>query len=146
MIFTTNKDMKFTKLETKRCIEYNSRFKIYFENETCLTEFHRLQEIRCQICHEDETLFANLKELETHLKKQHDRYLCELCVRHLKIFPNERKHYNRKDLARHCETGDPDNKSYKGHRTCALCANSGMFVVLCDPCIRFSISPSLFKI
>ena len=121
--------MKFTKLETKRCIEYNSRFKIYFENETCLAEFHRLQEVRCQICasgqeENDETLFANLRELESHLKRAHDRYLCDLCVSHLKVFPNERKHYNRKDLVRHRETGDPDT-GVRGHRTCALCVSSG---------------------
>lgn len=121
VIFTTNKDLKFTKLETKRCLEYNSRYKIYFENELCLTEFYRLQEFRCQICFNDDTLFSNLKELELHLRKEHDLFLCELCVNHLKIFPSERKYYSRKDLARHKKTGDPDNKSYKGHSSCHLC-------------------------
>lgn len=110
--------MKFTKLDTKRCVEYNSRYKIYFENEQCLTEFYRLQEFRCQVCQDD---VSNLKELETHLKKEHDLYLCELCVNHLKIFPSERKYYNRKELIRHKKTGDPDNKSYKGHSSCYLC-------------------------
>jgi len=121
VIFTTNKDLKFTKLETKRCVEYNSRYKIYFENELTVTQFHRLLEFRCELCYNDETLFSNLKELEVHLRKDHDLYLCELCVNHVKIFPSERRYYSRKDLIRHKKLGDPDNKSYKGHSSCHLC-------------------------
>lgn len=113
--------MKFTKLETKKCIEYNSRYKIYFENETCLEEFHYLQEFRCQVCYTDDALFSNLKELENHLKKYHELFYCRLCVDHIKVFPVERKYYNKRDLLRHKKTGDPDNKSYKGHSSCHLC-------------------------
>ncbi|CAG0891298.1 unnamed protein product [Darwinula stevensoni] len=39
----------------------------------------------------------------------------------LRIFTFERKGYSRSDLARHRRTGDPDDKSHKGHPLCEFC-------------------------
>jgi hypothetical protein len=86
-----------------------------------LDAFNQLLEHRCGICNAGDALFDQLEELEVHLKREHDMFLCELCVAHLKIFSSERRYYSRRDLQRHNNSGDPDNRSHRGHPLCELC-------------------------
>lgn len=55
------------------------------------------------------------------MRKSHRRFYCELCLEHLKLFPYERKHYNREELAFHKRNGDKDDLSFKGHPRCEYC-------------------------
>lgn len=121
VIFTQKRDLKFSRLETRKCVQYNSIHKIFFENKFCLDAFNKLLEHRCGICNRDDTVFDVLEELEVHLKREHDMFLCELCVAHLKIFSSERRYYSRKELRRHKNSGDPENRSHRGHPLCDLC-------------------------
>ncbi|XP_061404846.1 E3 ubiquitin-protein ligase ZNF598-like [Lethenteron reissneri] len=65
--------------------------------------------------------FSTLQELQKHMKQQHERFPCDLCLRHLKIFSRERRWYTRKELAHHRRTGDPDDRSHRGHPLCQFC-------------------------
>ena len=65
--------------------------------------------------------FKTLKDLDAHLRREHELFLCDLCVENLKIFSKERKYYTRKDLVRHRKTGDPDDTSHRGHPLCKFC-------------------------
>ena len=66
-------------------------------------------------------MFVLLKDLDSHLRKTHELFLCDLCVEHLRILSHERKYYTRKELSRHRKIGDPDDKSHRGHPLCQLC-------------------------
>ena len=62
-----------------------------------------------------------MRNLQEHARKDHGLFFCEICFEHLKLFPFEHKTYSRTDLVRHRRSGDPDNKSHKGHPQCAFC-------------------------
>lgn len=111
----------------------NKAHNIYFENENAERAYAALLEFRCKVCKKD---FSSWKELDTHLRREHELFVCELCTGkcaaiskrcaimteflsihkffadNLKVFSYERKYYTRKDLARHRKTGDPDDTRY----------------------------------
>lgn len=96
------------------------KHKLCFENENIKDAFNRLLQIRCIKC-EDRKPERNFQQYKDHMRKEHQLFPCELCVKNLQIFYHERKFYNRKDLATHKRVGDPNDKSYKGHPLCKFC-------------------------
>lgn len=92
---------------------------IYFENETAERAFKSLLEHRCKVCKSRD--LKTLKELDIHLRKDHELHLCDLCVENLRVFSHERKYYSRKDLIQHRKYGDPDDSSHRGHPDCKFC-------------------------
>ncbi|XP_050390953.1 E3 ubiquitin-protein ligase ZNF598 [Patella vulgata] len=94
---------------------------IYLENDEVEKAYKKLLCIKCPICTEDKTPDRTFESLRDHLRKEHTLFFCDLCLKHLNIFPFERKFYNRKDLATHRRVGDADDKSYKGHPLCVFC-------------------------
>ncbi|XP_034045829.1 E3 ubiquitin-protein ligase ZNF598 [Thalassophryne amazonica] len=93
---------------------------IYFADEKVYSQFRHLLLPECVRCPEPK-VFSRFEELEHHMRKQHEVFCCRLCTKHLKIFPYERKWYNRKELARHRAHGDPDDTSHRGHPLCEFC-------------------------
>lgn len=95
--------------------------------------------------------FDTAVELKEHLRKTHELFYCDICMKHLKvcirfllmvflfcssqkmtqtfiracthmqIFSFERRAYTREQLAMHRRKGDPDNKSHRGHPLCKYC-------------------------
>ncbi|KAK6187159.1 hypothetical protein SNE40_005245 [Patella caerulea] len=94
---------------------------IYLENDEVEKAYKQLLCIKCPVCTEDKTPDRTFESLRDHLRKEHTLFFCDLCLKHLNIFPFERKFYNRKDLATHRRVGDADDKSYKGHPLCVFC-------------------------
>ena len=91
------------------------KFKICFETEEIQNSYLELLEHRSPI---DPTVkFKTFEQLEKHVRREHEMYYCDLCVKELMIFTHERKIYNRKDLVRHRRDGDPDDFSMKGEET-----------------------------
>lgn len=90
----------------------------FFESEDIKSAFEKLLENRCYICKEN---FNSFKELETHLRRVHERHFCDLCVDNLKLFSCDRKFYDRNKLAEHRRHGDADDKSYRQHPLCKFC-------------------------
>ena len=59
-------------------------------------------------------IFKTFRQLDQHIRREHEMYFCDLCVTNLRVFTHERKFYNRKDLVEHRRKGDPDDTSFKG--------------------------------
>lgn len=97
---------------------FEKKYKIAFENEEIQREYERLLENNCKHCKSSFRTFFLMKD---HVRREHEMYYCDLCVENLKIFPFERKCYNRKDLALHRRLGDPDDTSHRGHPLCEFC-------------------------
>ncbi|CAF0903493.1 unnamed protein product [Brachionus calyciflorus] len=76
---------------------------------------------RCDICPSTTPPFNTFQDLDYHIRKFHRRFFCELCMDNLKLFPYERKHYTREELATHKRNGDKDDYSFKGHPLCEYC-------------------------
>lgn len=92
---------------------------IYFENEGAERAFKSLLEHRCKVCKSRD--LKTLKDLDIHLRKDHELHLCDLCVENLRVFSHERKYYSRKDLIQHRKYGDPEDSSHRGHPDCKFC-------------------------
>lgn len=64
---------------------------------------------------------AAWKTLKQHLSKVHKRSLCDICVKHKRVFAHEHVLFTHATLERHCKTGDPDDPSFRGHPECEFC-------------------------
>lgn len=93
---------------------------VYFDDEQIRAECEQLMASRCSVCETagGREQFRSIDELDKHMRKVHHRYFCELCIENLKLFPFERKHYDREGLAQHKRVGDKDDFSFKGHPLC----------------------------
>ena len=120
VVFTISRDKKFESFHPEKCIHSNTEFGIYFEDEACLDAYGRLLEHPCLKC-KSRPAFKSMHDLQTHLRKEHELFMCELCVANLKIFTDERKYYTRKELSRHRRSGDPDETCHRGHPLCEFC-------------------------
>lgn len=118
VIFTTQ-DVTFDTLEKElRSGLYEKKFRISFETREIQQEFDKLLENRCLIC---SATFGDFKKLKDHVRKNHEKFYCEICTDALSLFSAERKFYSRHELARHRRIGDMDDKSHKGHPLCNYC-------------------------
>ncbi|CAH2106557.1 unnamed protein product [Euphydryas editha] len=98
---------------------FERQFKIGFCSEEIKNAYESLLSNHCNIC--DKAPFRNFSMLSDHMRKVHERYYCDLCVKHLKIFTSERKCYTRQELAHHRRKGDLDDTSHRGHPLCEFC-------------------------
>ncbi|XP_063618805.1 E3 ubiquitin-protein ligase ZNF598 [Cydia splendana] len=107
-----------TRVFTDRLFE--RQFKIAFCSQEIKNAYEELLENRCRLCSKLAP-FRTFTMLSDHMRKVHERYFCDLCVKHLKIFTNERKCYTRQELAHHRRKGDLDDTSHRGHPLCEFC-------------------------
>lgn len=119
MVFTPNRNLKYSEIDWLKMTLSDGEHLIYFENDLAERAFKNLLEHRCKVCKTRD--FKTLKELDIHLRKDHELHLCDLCVENLRIFSYERKYYSRKDLIQHRKFGDPDDSSHRGHPDCKFC-------------------------
>ncbi|CAK1595961.1 unnamed protein product [Parnassius mnemosyne] len=99
---------------------FERQFKIGFCSEEIKNAYEKLLEHRCKIC-EKIPPFRTFTMLSDHMRRLHERYYCDLCVKHLKIFTSERRCYTRQELAHHRRKGDLDDTSHRGHPLCEFC-------------------------
>lgn len=121
VVFTSSRDVKFANIDWSKLKPITNEYLIYFDSTESQDLFNALLLHSCKICKTSETMFPTLKELDVHLRKVHEVFLCDLCVEHLRILSHERKYYTRKELSGHRKYGDPDDKSHRGHPLCQFC-------------------------
>lgn len=143
-MFTSRRDQKYASFNFDQSVSrFNREYLIYFENEAAERMFNSLLLHPCRVCQtrarrdpgggtvlsspsssslsSNTVEFKNLKDLDAHLRREHELFLCDLCTENLKVFSKERKYYSRKDLVRHRKTGDPEDTSHRGHPLCKFC-------------------------
>eukprot|EP00794_Sanderia_malayensis_P009365 gene9365-10352_t len=94
---------------------------IFFQNDHVKSLYEELLFYSCPVC-VDKANFGSFNELRRHVRQVHDKQYCDLCSKNLKIFPKELRIYTRSELVAHRKSGDPDDKSYKGHPQCEFCS------------------------
>ena len=73
----------------------------------------------CPVC--EKTLYST-DQLRKHVRREHDKQYCDICVEHLQLFPREYCVYSRSEMVLHRKEGDADNRSYRGHPLCEFCS------------------------
>ena len=79
------------------------KYKICFEDESVQHSYKVLLQHTCPICNEKSSdvkeseikegnpskhgpiIFATFKQLDTHVRREHEMFYCDLCVDHLKV-------------------------------------------------------------
>ena len=117
MLFTEN-NVPFVEVDLKK-LPSEEKYGIVFQNEIVRNKYKELLRNDCSLCKEKKDTFD---ELRRHMRHKHERQYCDICVKNLKIFPHEFRVYTRSELVLHRKTGDPDNRSYKGHPQCDFCS------------------------
>lgn len=103
--------LKFEDL-ANQVLPKDKKFQICFENASVKKSFDDLLTHKCPKCLN--STFTTFKQLDTHMRREHELFYCELCSTHLKVFSYERKLYTRPELATHRRKGDPDDSSHRG--------------------------------
>ena len=98
----------------------DDKLQIYCDSQETLDEVLILLRFNCPdtSCSEALEGWYNLKQ---HVKRVHHRVMCDICIKHKKIFTHEHALFTRDTLTRHCRKGDPDDPSFKGHPECEFC-------------------------
>ena len=91
---------------------------ISFESKSIMEEAKSLLLFKCSECL---LTLKNWSQLKFHLKKEHKRFICDVCQEHKKVFPTEIAYFTQQKLAVHKKTGDSD-PSFKGHPECEFCS------------------------
>jgi hypothetical protein len=65
-------------------------------------------------------------DLHRHVRSVHNKWMCDLCTRHKKVFTHEHELFTKKDLLKHEKFGDDnpgaiDQTGFKGHPECTFC-------------------------
>ncbi|KAK8767197.1 hypothetical protein V5799_006018 [Amblyomma americanum] len=112
----------------KRLYQVDVKPQICFGDESVRQAYRALLENRCKYCPppaaegKPAPSFSTFGMLRNHVRKEHNRTYCDLCIEHLKIFPSERTAYTRRDMVRHQSQGDVEDTSHRGHPLCKFCA------------------------
>lgn len=99
---------------------------VYFADREHFKSMQRISRPVCLICQENKT-FQHKHQLEAHLKKEHKKYFCGLCLEGRHCFIGEQKLYTAQELKRHVDRGEPlvdhidGANGFKGHPCCKFC-------------------------
>lgn len=102
-----------------RCTE-DRKYGFLFTTPSLQGKYHSITAISCSKC-DKWVVFSQLRQLQEHVRRVHDLHFCDICLKHLKLFPQEHKLYTRQQLTVHRREGDPDDSSRKGHPLCQFC-------------------------
>lgn len=86
---------------------------VFYSCEAAQKAFEKLNEFKCFVkidgkpCKFDKK-FPSVGHLKKHLKEDHNRYICEICVEKKTCVLEEQKLYTYKALNKHVERGDID--------------------------------------
>ena len=82
-IVFSSKVAKFKDL-ADRVLPKDKRYQICFEDDSLKKSFEELLNHSCPIC-PNKPIFRTFKQLDTHVRREHERFYCELCTTDLKV-------------------------------------------------------------
>eukprot|EP00158_Paraphelidium_tribonemae_P006822 Partr_v1_DN27986_c1_g1_i1_m11048 putative Zinc finger protein len=111
-------DIPFASFNLKSML-FDRKLSAYCDDQETLDDITTLLRFNCPDTACDQAL-ANWAGLKDHVRKSHKRVLCEICIRHKKIFAHEHQLYTQASLLTHKKEGDGD-PSFRGHPECRFC-------------------------
>lgn len=109
VILVKDEETLYEDLEAMGPTAYN--FGISYTDPEERWECYALDSIKCPIkkCRLKKR-FNNMNQFKKHLKEDHNRHLCDLCLKHRTLMLDEQKLYKQDELTIHMESGDFDDK------------------------------------
>ncbi|KAI9094698.1 hypothetical protein DFS34DRAFT_696181 [Phlyctochytrium arcticum] len=121
VVYTQDGSKTFQDFDLKTMRFFDKRLGIFFDDPEIYEDVMILLRFNCPDANCDTACQDGWKELKDHVRKTHHMLMCELCVRHKKLFTHEHTLYNKSTLERHNRLGDPEDASFKGHPSCGFC-------------------------
>ena len=119
IVYEAPLDRKFKQFERRSMIK-DKKLNMYFENGDVCDNTLDMLRFNCPDTECDVTV-NSWKELRDHVRKAHSKVMCDVCVKHKKIFAHEHLLFSQSELMKHKKHGDSD-PSFKGHPECGYCS------------------------
>ncbi|KAF9425296.1 hypothetical protein BGZ76_003328 [Entomortierella beljakovae] len=132
MIFTRDSEKLFQDYDLKTMAFFDRKLNIYFEDQEMYEDTMVLLRFNCPDPTCEVACPDGWNQLKSHVKKQHKLMLCDLCVRHKKVFAHEHNLMTASQLMKHFKTGDAgqtnqnsaEPSGFRGHPECGFCKES----------------------
>ncbi|KAI7874230.1 hypothetical protein K492DRAFT_174733 [Lichtheimia hyalospora FSU 10163] len=126
VIFTKDEEKPYDSYSLNDTPFVDKKLGLRFEEKQVYQDTMLLLQYNCPDPECDIACDGGWPELRKHVKKTHDRFLCELCTKHKKIFAHEHTLYSWHQLQKHIRVGDKalnkdDDTGFKGHPECHFC-------------------------
>ncbi|OZJ05237.1 hypothetical protein BZG36_02291 [Bifiguratus adelaidae] len=127
--FTNDPSKLYQDYTAKDLLYMDERLGIKFENRQMFQDSMILLQFNCPKGDCDVACEGGWQELKRHVKKAHGMLLCDLCIKHKKIFAHEQTLFTPDQLQKHYKYGDSadseaEASGFKGHPECAFCGIS----------------------
>ncbi|CAO3566360.1 unnamed protein product [Mortierella alpina] len=111
---------------------FDRKLNVYFEDQEMYEDTMVLLRFNCPDPTCEVACPDGWNQLKSHVKKVHKLTLCDLCVRHKKVFAHEHNLMTASQLMRHFKNGDAgqvnqnsaEPSGFKGHPECGFCKES----------------------
>ncbi|KAI8603045.1 hypothetical protein EDD21DRAFT_370149 [Dissophora ornata] len=132
MIFTRDAEKPFQEYDLKAMAFFDRKLNVYFEDQEMYEDTMVLLRFNCPDPDCEVACPDGWNQLKSHVKKVHKLMLCDLCVRHKKVFAHEHNLMTASQLMRHFKNGDSGQSNqnsaepsgFKGHPECGFCKES----------------------
>ncbi|KAJ3236861.1 hypothetical protein HDU78_004408 [Chytriomyces hyalinus] len=121
VIFTGDSSKPFSDFSLNRMAKVDRKLSIHFDSVEAYDDVMILLRFNCPDSDCDVACAQGWPELKKHVRQTHNKFLCDLCTRHKRLFTHEHTMYTQAELDRHFKTGDPNDSSFKGHPKCGFC-------------------------
>ncbi|KAF7725821.1 hypothetical protein EC973_009244 [Apophysomyces ossiformis] len=126
VVFTKDPEKPFEAYTKEDTPFYDRKLGGRFEDQQTYQDTMLLLQYNCPDPNCDVACDGGWSELKRHVRKVHDRFLCDLCISHKKIFAHEHTLYTYSQLQKHNRQGDKavnkdDDTGFKGHPECQFC-------------------------
>ncbi|KAJ2228555.1 hypothetical protein IWW45_006555 [Coemansia sp. RSA 485] len=122
VIYTTNKESTFEELSSSPLDYSDESLNIKFDSKDAYDATMHTLQFNCPHtkCHyADSNGWSGLKD---HVRKDHSKQFCELCLKHKMSFAHEHKLFTKAQLRVHYSRGD--GTGFTGHPECQFCRTS----------------------
>ncbi|KAG0277736.1 hypothetical protein BGZ96_002729, partial [Linnemannia gamsii] len=132
MIFTRHPEKAFQDYNLTSMAYYDRKLNIYFEDQEMYEDTMVLLRFNCPDPTCEVACPEGWNQLKSHVKKVHKLMLCDLCVRHKKVFAHEHNLMTASQLMKHFKSGDSGQSNqnsaepsgFRGHPECGFCRES----------------------
>ncbi|KAF9411205.1 hypothetical protein BGZ94_001410 [Podila epigama] len=132
MIFTRDAEKPFEEYQLSSMAYFDRKLNVYFEDQEMYEDTMVLLRFNCPDPTCEVACPDGWNQLKSHVKKVHKLMLCDLCVRHKKVFAHEHNLMTASQLMKHFKTGDSGQSNqnseepsgFKGHPECGFCKES----------------------
>ncbi|KAF9119723.1 hypothetical protein BGW39_011966 [Mortierella sp. 14UC] len=132
MIFSRHPEKAFQDYNLKSMAYYDRKLNIYFEDQEMYEDTMVLLRFNCPDPTCEVACPEGWNQLKSHVKKVHKLMLCDLCVRHKKVFAHEHNLMTATQLMKHFKNGDSgqanqnsaEPSGFNGHPECGFCKES----------------------